>query len=113
MLKQEHELTIFLRKELAFSHITIRRGPRISLSVLLLPNGIEWGKNKEIAKVVFLFLTAEDTHGTYRKYLAEMAKLFRFNVSLQSEIANSQDSRDVIRQILSAEHSMIKVETHQ
>ncbi len=103
-LRQEEEMPLLLEYGLAMTHITLPQGPRVSFSLGVFPRGVNWIDGDDgSAKIVCMFVTATDTHRTYLNYNAQLMKILDFDSALVERIVNSNNSRDVITEIIATE----------
>ena len=105
--QKEREFPIILDKGVAISHATLVKGPRVSLTVGVFPKGVKWSDKGEMVQIVFFFVTAPDTHGTYRMYLGQLAKILRGDRTLRLKLIHARNSRDVLSYLFYVEEKSV------
>src|SRR5207249_3109539 len=71
--EQERHQSVSLRKGLAVTHAYHKYGPRISMTMAVVPKGVVWDEHGTIIHVVVLFVSAVDTNLTYLEHLGKLA----------------------------------------
>ena len=104
--RRERLEPVILREGLALPHASIEHGPRIAVSIAVVPKGVEWDASKLPVKVIVLFIYAEDTHRTYLEHVAQLAAIFRGDRMLQEALVCAKNAREVVRLIRQAEESI-------
>ena len=104
--RRERIEPVILREGLALPHAAVQYGPRIAISIAIIPKGVDWDSKKPPVQVVFLFVYADDTERTYLEHMAQLAAIFKQDQMLQQSLICSKNAREVIRLIRQGEDSI-------
>ncbi len=107
--KAEDRQTVVPRPGFAVAHGALDRGPRISITFGVYPDGIIWNPDDDPVKLVAMVICAQDTYRTWRDYMKRFALLFRSNVRLQQQLIASENSEMFLSLLRNAEISLVKL----
>jgi mannitol/fructose-specific phosphotransferase system IIA component (Ntr-type) len=105
--RRESVEPVILRQGLALPHAAVENGPRIAMSMAIVPKGVTWDPTKPDVQVIILFLYAHDTQRTYLDHMAQLAAMFKRDERLQKSLVCARNAREVLAIMRRAEESLI------